>query len=61
MFHRSDRSRAIPSPHARDHDHPSAERVSISPSILRLSARDRLAAVAVVIVAIWAAVYWAMS
>jgi hypothetical protein len=38
--------------------HPPA---SISPSILRLSAIERLAAAAVLIVLIWAAVFWAMS
>ena len=32
-----------------------------SPSILRLSAVERLAAAAVLIVLIWAAVFWAMS
>ena len=38
--------------------HPPA---SISPSILRLSALERLAAAGVVIALIWAAVFWAMS
>jgi hypothetical protein len=38
--------------------HPPA---SISPSILRLSAIERLAAASVVIVMIWAAVFWAMA
>ena len=38
--------------------HPPA---SISASILRLSAIERLAAAAVLIVLIWAAVFWAMS
>ena len=38
--------------------HPPA---SISPSILRLSAIERLAAAGVVIVLIWAAVFWAMA
>ena len=38
--------------------HPPA---SISPSILRLSAVERLAASAVLIVLIWAAVFWAMA
>jgi hypothetical protein len=38
--------------------HPPA---SISPSILRLSAVERLAAAGVVIVLIWTAVFWAMA
>jgi hypothetical protein len=38
--------------------HPPA---SISPSILRLSAVERLAAAGVVIAVIWAAVFWAMA
>jgi hypothetical protein len=33
----------------------------VSPSILRLSALERLAAVAVLIVGLWGAVIWAMS
>jgi hypothetical protein len=40
---------------------PHAEPVSIAPSILRLSATQRIAAVGVVIAALWAAVFWAMS
>ena len=35
--------------------------VSVLPSILRLSAWERLAAVGLVIAALWAAVLWAMS
>jgi hypothetical protein len=35
--------------------------VTISPSILRLSAWERLAVVAVIVAALWAAVLWAMS
>ncbi|HLN08395.1 MAG TPA: hypothetical protein VK281_05485 [Xanthobacteraceae bacterium] len=38
-----------------------AEPVSVSPSILRMSAVERIGAVAVVIAALWAAVYWAVS
>jgi len=38
-----------------------ADPVSIAPSILRLSAIERIAAVSVVIAALWGAVYWAMS
>lgn len=37
------------------------EPASISPSILRLSAWERLAAVAVVAAVLWGAVFWAMS
>jgi hypothetical protein len=37
------------------------ERASVSPSILRLSAAERLAAVAVVIAVLWGAVFWAMA
>jgi hypothetical protein len=47
------------------HSHPvtlrRAEPVSVSPSILRMSAVERLGAVAVVIAALWAAVHWAVS
>jgi hypothetical protein len=46
------------------HSHPVGHRhqpVSVSPSILRLSAWERLAAVAVLIAALWAAVHLAMS
>jgi hypothetical protein len=35
--------------------------VSVSPSILRMSAVERLLAVAVVIAALWAAVRWATA
>jgi hypothetical protein len=38
--------------------HPPA---TVAPSILRLSALERLAAVAVVVALMWGAVYWAMS
>lgn len=44
--------------HHEGHAHPPA---TVSPSILRLSALERLGAVAVVIVALWGAVAWAMS
>ena len=44
--------------HAPGHAHPPA---SISPSILRLSALERVAAVAVVIAVLWGAVFWAMQ
>jgi hypothetical protein len=50
------------SAHLHHHDaenaHPPA---TISPSILRLSALERIAAVAVVIAMLWGAVFWAMS
>jgi hypothetical protein len=41
---------------AHQHPHP----VVISPSILRMSAWQRLAMAAAMIVVIWAAVFWAM-
>ena len=49
-------------PHHHHHHHPHSPHppASIAPSILRLSAAQRLAAVSVLIVAIWAAVYGAM-
>jgi hypothetical protein len=47
------------------HSHPVAHRraepASVSPSILRMSAGERLGAVAVLIAALWAAVHWAVS
>jgi hypothetical protein len=42
--------------HDPDHAHPSAE---VAPSLLRLSAPERLAGAAVLIVLLWGAVYWA--
>ncbi len=49
--------------HHHHHHHPGEGHppASIAPSILRLSAVERLAAAAVLIVLIWAAVFWAMS
>jgi hypothetical protein len=44
--------------HHPGHAHPPA---TVSPSILRLSALERLAAVAVVVAALWGAVAWAMT
>jgi len=44
--------------HHAGHAHPPA---TVSPSILRLSALKRLDGVAVVIVTLWGAVFWAMS
>jgi hypothetical protein len=44
-------------PHTHNHPHP----VVISPSILRMSALQRLAIAAGVIVVIWAALFWAMT
>ena len=38
--------------------HPPA---TVSPSILRLSALERLAAVAVIVTVLWGAVVWAMA
>jgi hypothetical protein len=43
--------------HPHGHAHPPA---AVAPSILRLSVVERLAFVAVLIAAIWAAVYWAV-
>ena len=40
------------------HAHPPA---TVAPSILRLSVLERLAAVAVIIAALWGAVLWAMA
>ena len=44
--------------HHPGHAHPPA---TVSPSILRLSALERLAAAAVVIAVLWGAVFWAMA
>jgi hypothetical protein len=44
--------------HHSGHAHPPA---SVAPSILRLSAAERLIAVGAVIVLLWGAVFWAMS
>ena len=44
----------------RHHHHNHAEAVSVSPSILRLSAAERLLAVSVLIALLWAAVFWVM-
>lgn len=44
--------------HHPGHAHPPA---SVSPSILRLSALERLAAVAILIAVLWGAVFWAMA
>jgi hypothetical protein len=56
--------------HTHDHSHPHHHHhhhageahppAAVSPSILRLSAAERLAAAGLAIVAIWAAVTWAM-
>jgi hypothetical protein len=46
------------------HSHPVGQRhepAFVTPSILRLSAWQRLAGVAVIIAALWGAVHWAMS
>jgi len=43
------------------HHAPGAHPVTVKPSILRLSAWERLGFVAVVIAGLWAAVYWAIS
>jgi hypothetical protein len=41
------------------HHHP--HRTEVTPSILRLSAWERLAGAAVVIAFLWAAIFWAMA
>ena len=48
---------------AHHHHHPGYAHppATISPSILRLSALERLAAVAVVVAVLWGAVFWAMA
>jgi hypothetical protein len=43
------------------HHAPGAHPVTVPPSILRLSAWERLAFVAVVVACLWAAVLWAMA
>jgi hypothetical protein len=48
-------------PHAHHHPGHSHPPATVSPSILRLSALERLAGVAVLIVALWGAVIWAMT
>jgi hypothetical protein len=44
--------------HREGHAHPAA---TVSPSLLRMSAAERLAAAAVIIAVLWAAVLWAIS
>jgi hypothetical protein len=44
--------------HDPDHAHPSAE---VAPSLLRLSAAERLAGAAVMIALLWIAVFWAIA
>jgi hypothetical protein len=44
--------------HHPGHAHPPA---SVHPSIMRLSAPERLAAATLVIVVLWGVVYWAMT
>jgi hypothetical protein len=48
-------------PHHHHHPGRAHPPVTVSPSILRLSALERLAAAAVLIVALWGAVLWAMA
>ena len=43
------------------HQHAHREAISVSPSILRLSAAQRLGGVAIAIALLWTAVYWAVS
>jgi len=44
--------------HHAGHAHPAA---AVSPSLLRMSVSERLAAVAIVIAVLWGAVFWALS
>jgi hypothetical protein len=44
--------------HHTGHTHPPA---TVAPSILRLSALERLAAVVVIVAVLWGAVFWAMA
>jgi hypothetical protein len=44
--------------HDPDHAHPSA---AVAPSLLRLSAAERLVGAAVVIALLWGAVFWAIA
>jgi hypothetical protein len=44
--------------HHPDHAHPSA---ALAPSLLRLSAAERLAGAAVLIALLWGAVWWAIA
>jgi hypothetical protein len=44
--------------HDPDHAHPSA---AVAPSLLRLSAAERLAAAAVLIALLWGALAWAIA
>ena len=48
-------------PHAHPHPGHTHPPATVSPSILRLSALERLAAVAVLIALLWGAVYWAIA
>jgi hypothetical protein len=49
--------------HHHHHHHPGRAHppASVSPSILRMSALERLAAVAVVIAVLWGVVMWALA
>ena len=48
-------------PMSQHHHAPGAHPVTVPPSILRLSAWERLAYAAVIIALLWGAVYWAMA
>jgi hypothetical protein len=47
--------------HHHHHHAPGAHPVTVRPSILRLSAWERLAFAAVIIACLWAAVLWAIA
>jgi len=46
--------------HHHAHDHPHAPQIQSTPSLLRLSAAERLAGVALMVVLLWAAIFWAI-
>jgi len=48
-------------PHYHHHPGQAHPPAVVSPSILRLSALERLASVTVLIAALWAAVFWAIA
>jgi len=46
--------------HHHAHDHPHAPQIQSSPSLLRLSAAERLAGVGLMVAVLWAAIFWAI-
>lgn len=47
--------------HHHDHDHPHAPQIQALPSLLRLSAMQRLAAAGGISLLLWVAIFWAMQ